>query len=262
MWLGSLGGGRVRRQDRSRRHAHEQGPTCEHPQVAPVAGCVIFGAGHAPIGWTVGFLRAPFDRVLAANLAWRREHLPGIEETALAVPFPDALLALAPIQTPPTREILARTAGNEWTANLVNSHLGGDSCSSYLSGMLACEAIVATNIPVGQYPFPATSFTMTAPRAPGPLHQLRYVGAGKYDSGRWTFRESGEPQPFEERERYTARRIRERFDREMLLRYLGALGIHADDPPLLVGGSRRKHRVRFTPRTSTLDEVRRAYGIE
>jgi hypothetical protein len=223
---------------------------------------IVFGGGHAPLGWGVGFVRAPYERVVEAALAWRREHLPGVEVVELRHPFPDALLALAPIETPSTREILARTANDEWTANLYNSHLGGDSCSWYMAQVLACEAVVASHIPVGQYPFPATSFTMTAPRAPGPLHQLRSVAAGKYDTGRWEFHESGEPQPFEERERYAARLIRDRFDRQMLLRYLSALGIRADDPSFWKGGVLLQHLVKFSPRTTTLEDIRSEYGIE
>jgi hypothetical protein len=223
---------------------------------------VVFGGGHPPLAWGVGFVRAPYERVLQATLDWRKEHLPGVDVSELAQPFPDALLALAPIQTPPTREILARTSSDEWTANLYNSHLGGDSCSWYMAQVLACEAVVASHIPVGQYPFPVTSFTVTAPRARPPLHQLRSVAAGKYDTGRWEFHESGEPQPFEERDRYSARLIRDRLDRDMLLRYLGALGIRADDPDFWMGGVLLQHRVTFSPRTSTLEELRRQFGIE
>ena len=223
-----------------------------------------FGAGHPAIGWRVGFLRAPFDRVLRVTLEWWRSLLPGVDETDLAVPFPDALLSLAPIQTPWTREVIGRTSSDEWTAHFTNNHLGGDSASwcGHLSGVVGCDAVDASHIPVGQYPFPATSFTKTTPHASPALRQHRHVRAGKYDSGRWEFFETGEPLPFEERERYGAKRIRDRFDQEMLLRYHGALRIHADDPAFWVGGSLLQHRVTFKPRTSTLDEVRRVYGIE
>jgi hypothetical protein len=94
---------------------------------------VVFGGGHPPLGWGVGFVRAPFERVVAATLAWRREHLPGVEVAESHPPFPDALLALAPLETPPTREILGRTSTDEWTASVGNSHLGGDSCSAYIA---------------------------------------------------------------------------------------------------------------------------------
>ncbi|HTQ45657.1 MAG TPA: hypothetical protein VMI75_23025 [Polyangiaceae bacterium] len=223
---------------------------------------IVFGCGHVPIGWTVGFLRAPFDAVAEATLAWWRKLQRQFEQVEIPAVFPDGVLALSPLQTPPTREILARTSGNEWTANLVNNHLGGDSYSwcGHLSEVIGCEAVLATHIPADQYAYPATAFMMIAPRAAPPLHTLRAVRAGRY-SERWEFYAEGEVQPFEEAERYGARRIRERLDREMLLRYLAALGIRVDDPTFWRQGVLLQQRVTYESRTSTLDELRRAYGI-
>ncbi len=158
---------------------------------------------------------------------------------------------------------MARTRRDEWTANLFNNHLGGDSCSwcGHLSGVIGCEAVEATHVPIDQYSYPTTTFTITAPSAAPPLHTLRYVVAGKYDSGRWEFREGGERQPYEQAHRYAARRIRDRFDRVMLLGYLDALGIQPDEPEFWTGGVLLQHQVAYASRTSTLAEVRRDYGI-
>jgi len=72
----------------------------------------------------------------------------GVDLTEVGGSFPDAFLALAPLETPPTRQIVARTSGDEWTANVVNNHLGGDSVSwcGHLSSVLGCAAIEATHI--------------------------------------------------------------------------------------------------------------------
>jgi hypothetical protein len=234
-----------------------------HRSTQSVERRVVFGGGHPPLGWRVGFLRAPFETVLRATLEWWRSLLPGVNEAVVSTPFPDALLALAPLQTPWTREIVARTSNDQWTAHFANNHLGGDSVSwcGHLSGVLGCDEVEASHIPVGQYPLPSTMFRMTAAATSPPKRPHRSVAAGKYDSGRWEFLENGEPLPFEERERYSAKRIRDRFDREMLLRYLGTLGIRADDPTFWTGGVLLQHRVKFSPRTSTLEEVRRQYRI-
>jgi hypothetical protein len=223
---------------------------------------IVFGGGHAPIGWTVGFLRAPFETVAEATLAWWRKLQRDFEQVEIRAVFPDGVLALSPLQDPPTREILARTSSDEWTANLVNSHLGGDSFSwcGHLSEVIGCEAVLATHIPADQYAYPATAFSMNAPRAAPPLHTLRAVRAGRY-SERWEFYEEGEVQPFEETERYAARRMRDRFDREMLLRYLASLGIRADEPTFWREGVLLQQRVAYASRTSSLDEVRRSYGF-
>jgi hypothetical protein len=238
-------------------------PVARLTSVVPKAR-VVLGGGHPPVGWTVGFLRAPFAAVLRATLDWWRKLHPAVDEIALSGPFPDALLALAPLQSPPTREIIASTAGDEWTANLVNNHLGGDSSSwcGHLSGVLGCDAVEATHIPIDQYAYPTTTLVITSSRAQPPLYVLRSLAAGKYDSGRWRFVETGETQAFEEAERYGAKRIRDRFDREMLLRYLAALRITPDDPKFWVGGALLQHQVSFTPRTTALADVRREYGID
>jgi hypothetical protein len=57
----------------------------------------------------------------------------------------------------------------------------------------------------------------------------RTISANAED-GKWSWRVSGDPLPFERVERYDARRIRDRFDRSLLIEYLSAVGIHADDP--------------------------------
>jgi len=57
-----------------------------------------------------------------------------------------------------------------------------------------------------------------------PLGYRRSVAAAN-DGGRWTFDESGERYPFEQIERYGARRKRERFTREMLRDYLRHFGV-------------------------------------
>lgn len=71
------------------------------------------------------------------------------------------------------------------------------------------------------------------PDAEPPLYYRRVVAARSND-GRWSFDNDGEPFPFEELDRYSARRIRDRFTPEMLERYLLALGVpmleSADEP--------------------------------
>jgi hypothetical protein len=61
-----------------------------------------------------------------------------------------------------------------------------------------------------------------------PLYGLRSIQASR-QSG-WSWDEHGEVQPFEETERYSARRIAQRFDLPMLNRYCAALGIRRADP--------------------------------
>jgi hypothetical protein len=90
--------------------------------------------------------------------------------------------------------------------------------------------VIATHVPPEQSSLPATQFHLLGPESEAPLRYVRTIDCGVYDSGRWEFNSWGAVQPFEELDAYSATRIRDRFSRAMLLRYLAALGIDADEP--------------------------------
>ncbi len=231
---------------------------------------VLFGGPRFPLGWTVGFLRVPFAEAYRATLQWRRALAAQfdhglrvgepVELTADGVTLLDTLRALDPLQTPSKKELLVGTDG-EWTMNLVNTHLGGDSMSwvGHLSGVLACEGIVACHVPEEQYALPATRFDLLGPTGVAPLRYIRRISAGKFDAGRWEFRASGEPQPFEEPDRYTTRRVRDRFDRAMLLRYLAAKGIEPDRDDFFRAAVLLEIEAPFRSRESSVAETQYKY---
>lgn len=68
--------------------------------------------------------------------------------------------------------------------------------------------------------------------------------------------ESGHAFPFEDAARYAVRRIRSRFDRDLLVRYLDALGIPADDDDAYGAGVIVQQVVDWPRRTLTLHEAR------
>ena len=192
----------------------------------------LFGGDSWPIGYQVGFLEKPFDEVLAATRSWLKQRLEPPRETALRLqPLIDHLLQLAPLQMPPGRELVVE-ARSRWTMHADNSRSGGDSVSwvGHLSRVLTCRGVIARHIPIKQDAYPSTQFELLGPTGEPPLKYIRTVTAGIYDEDRWRFEAHGEVQPFEELARYRAHRIRDRFDRPLLLRYLDALGISADDP--------------------------------
>ena len=223
---------------------------------------LVFGGPTWPIAWGVGYLARPYDDVRTALRDWLDELERRARWTELAGDtLVDKLFRLAPIQAPWTRHLLVRTAGG-WTACFDNWLLGGDQASwvGYLSRRLDCEAVIAAHIPIGQYPYPATQFELLGPRGKPPLRYLRTISAGIFDEGRWRFDVSGEPQPFEQTERYTARRIRDRFTRDMLVRYLAALGIGADESSFYNDGVLVEELVSWKCRSMSIEEARRAYA--
>lgn len=66
-------------------------------------------------------------------------------------------------------------------------------------------------------------------------------------------------QPFEEPERYDARRIREQFPRELLVRYLDALGIRVDEHDFYLDGVLFQETVDYETRELTLEQARLEY---
>jgi hypothetical protein len=134
-----------------------------------------------------------------------------------------------PLELPYRRCLLVGTTTG-WTAIFDNSRDGGDPFPpTYLGRICNARAVVATHSSGPIETCPATQFHLFGPDGEPPLMYVRTVDAGVFDEGRWRFEARGEVQPFEETEAYSNRRIRDRFTREQLLRYLAALGIHADD---------------------------------
>jgi hypothetical protein len=75
--------------------------------------------------------------------------------------------------------------------------------------------------------YPGTIWEVYAPETLGGVPPLGYRRsiAAMDDGGRWIFEERGEPYPFEQVERYSARRKRDRFTGEMLRHYLRHFGV-------------------------------------
>jgi hypothetical protein len=223
---------------------------------------MVFGGALWPIGWQVGFVERPLEDVYAVTRRWRRRqwgvlfrygHLKGrslIEQLRL----------LQPLQSPHKRELLVATS-SDWTAYFGNGLLGGDPDSyvGYISAELDCRGVIASHIPADQYPMPATRFELLGPTGEKPLRYVRSVSAGIFDEGHWTFEAHGEQQPFEQLELYNVPRVRDRFTREMLLRYLAALGLDADNPAFYRDGILIRCHAPFKPRTLTVDEARHEY---
>jgi hypothetical protein len=218
---------------------------------------VVFGGGLWPLGWSVGYVERPLedacDRYRSADVsASKLTSLPD-------QPLLGHLEALLPFEMPYTRRLLVGTASG-WTAVFDNSRGGGDPLPAVamISGD-EVRYVMATHIPADQFSLPATQFHLLGPGGDGGFPYIRTIDAGRFDSGRWEFLVDGEVQPFEEVEAYSKRLIRDRLTRSMLLRYLAALGIDADEPSfygraMLAEGSLRVRRDRWS---ATLDRARR-----
>lgn len=230
--------------------------------VAPVDGPGILGGPWQPLGWSVGFVEAPFLVVRDALLAWRR----AIGQDHVAVDLPDSLPSCAqtllPLQTPWTRELVV-AHGDRWTCYVNNSLQGGDPSPpvGFLSQSMEVHGVVATAMPRVPVGHAQTKLEYYGPEAPRPLNYVRTITAHAQD-GRWSWYLTGTPLPFEDTSRYTARRVRDRFDRALLVTYLAALGIDVDDTAAYGAATLVEHVVDWPSRTMTLDEARAYYWEE
>jgi hypothetical protein len=97
---------------------------------------------------------------------------------------------------------------------------------SYLARQMGVLAMRACCTPEDAK-YPAVIWEVYAPGVRGGCPPLGYRRAISVlnDRGRWLFEESGERFPFEEVDRYTLLRKRDRFTPDMLHRYLNHFGI-------------------------------------
>jgi hypothetical protein len=147
-----------------------------------------------------------------------------------------------------------------WTALANNAINGGDATAPgpAVMSQLAVRCVVATHAPRYGPGHAQTQLEVMGPGGEPPLMFIRSVSATATD-GRWEWYESGAPFPFEETERYAARRKRDRFDRPMLLRYLAELGIPVDDDAYGIA-TLHQQRTTWASREVTLDEERANFG--
>jgi hypothetical protein len=124
------------------------------------------------------------------------------------------------------RLFIATAAG--WTACFQSGIDGSDPypAMSLLAEKLGVLAMRVCSAPPGAQ-WPANIWEVYAPTELGgvpPLHYRRSICASN-DGGRWVFDQSGAPYDFEDQSRYAAPRKRDRFDRDLLTRYLEQFGL-------------------------------------
>lgn len=189
----------------------------------------VLGGRLSPLGWSAGFLEAPIEPASESLLAWRTALEVPYKVSRSRAPWPDLLLALEPLETPWTSEVLA-SHGATWTAYLNNDISGGDPfpATSYLAKLMDVRWVIATHQPMTSDGHASTQLWLGGPNGEPPLSYVRTIAAHAEDR-RWSWETSGQVQDFERPAAYRAGKISERFTRPLLLEYLQALGIAADD---------------------------------
>lgn len=197
----------------------------------------------APITSTIGFLGTDLQNAVASFLRWQ-EPIQAPRGVTLAAreidgDLPSALSALPPLTSVEARRFLFVPTAGSWVAFLDNGHRGTDATGpmAYLARTVGCRAVRIVTVPHhqprredGQWRgrYGATILDLFGAEVSNHSNTIRSITMMN-DGGKWTFEELGEPLPFEDREVYKARRIRDRFPVELLARYLTQLGLEPFD---------------------------------
>lgn len=188
---------------------------------------ILLGGEANPLGSVVHFIEAPVEACLAAFSKSFAEFRDGGQAKETGLRFDHALPFLLPLEAPWSRLLVARCG--QWTAITNNGLYGGDSTAPgpAISNLLGVRCAVASCVPRYGPGHEQTQLEIFGPAGDPPLMYVRSISATATD-GRWEWYTSGSPLAFEDTERYAVRLVKKRFDRDLLLAYLSALGIPAD----------------------------------
>ena len=200
---------------------------------------LLFNDRLAPITTSIGFIEGECSHVVNKFIEWREENkkfdpsIRKIKSHAVVSNLEQTLRNLLPLRMiQSTRYLFIPTTG-EWTAYFDNNYRGTDSSViSYLPKLLQSRSIWIVAEPHtlrregntirGRQG--ALLIEVYGHEQREWLNLIRKIRL-ENNKGKWEFEVDGEPFPFEETERYEAKRKTDRFDFDMLKRYLIALGL-------------------------------------
>jgi hypothetical protein len=227
----------------------------------------------APLTFAWGFLDAPVDAAVAAYVRWQRTILHSVKVRSVNLPLAGALRQLEPLDMASQRVLFLSTRG-QWTACFDNGAKGGNPSTivGELSQRMKIRGLACTCIPNtltrrdGAKPgtWGAVKFVLFSPEKQAFLNVERSVGVANDVRG-WEFHSRGKVQPFEQVDRYAARRVADRLTAELLEAYCRAFGIDLFDAEFYGGPGVVTHaRPWFLPKlaTVTLADARRQLGLD
>ena len=192
----------------------------------------------APVTSSIGLLQMPLSDAAQALAEWRRDLHGSVRVVEVSGDLPTLIRYLDPLtlRVRP-RELVVSVGDGEWTAYFDFGLNGGDPVSviGHLTRTLRTQGVAVHAVPhtygtgletPGR--FGAVQFELFGPLMTEFLNYVRTVSV-TYDGNRWRFDANGTVQDFEDTKRYAARRIRDRFTSEDLVRSCASLGLRPFD---------------------------------
>lgn len=188
----------------------------------------------APVTSEMGFLESDAEHAARAYAAWQGGVVASrgvtVKVRPVSGPLEQVLSTLLPLTGPEPRRQLFIPTRSAWTAYVENARGGTDAVSAmgYMARTIGCRGMrvgVAPHTLRGDKGrFGIVAWEVYGPSQTDFLNYLRTIYAMN-DGGHWEFGQTGEPFPFEQLERYQARKVRDRFTFDMLKDYLHHLGL-------------------------------------
>lgn len=194
---------------------------------------------YAPVTTNIAFLDRPLaqiDRVVfgRSDESARKWNEPAVQHHFVPGALDQKLESLLPLVAGYENKRLLSATRSRWTAYFINGYPFGDVHTepSWLAEhehARSLSVILVEDVPRS---IPGSvQFVWRDATGAEPAHRI--IEAHK--ESRWEFRAYGEPLPFEELERYQAKKIRDRLTIDMVERYCRHLGIELFDPDFYFG---------------------------
>lgn len=206
----------------------------------------FFSTLYAPTTTKIAFFKIGCDEMAQAFFEWSERintqfglaHTERLER--LTDPLEKKLIRLLPLAKGRENKRLMLPTKSAWTAFMTNGFYGGDIHSpvSYMGEKLKVvnlSIVMVADVPGSQ---PGSTQFVFRDMTSEP-HKIRSIIAHR--ESRWEWNEYGESLPYEETERYKAKKIKDRLTPEMVERYCRHLGIDLFDPDFYEGDGYMVH---------------------
>jgi hypothetical protein len=185
---------------------------------------------YQPITFSFGFIDAPLEIVSEGLLIWYKQQSISHKFKQINDSFPEILHLLEPLSAPFFKRLWIKTSSSKWKTAYFDGFVnGGDPFPpiSELAIRLKTNGIVVVSQPDTKHCYGANKLELYGPIDTEWLNLVWEVSAFN-DGDRWVWQRTGQIQPFEETATYKSRKIKDRFTKEMLVRYCNALSIPLD----------------------------------
>ena len=193
-----------------------------------------------PVTYDFGLIRAPVETALERRLQMYLDH--GSNDCTrqdLNQSLELCFKTLEPLSFQHTKELYLSTRFG-WTAFFKNGTRGSDPFLPMLQlskALGVCAMRICITPAKSTYPGVIWEVYDTEENGGNARGYRRSIAAAN-DGGRWVFETSGDPFSFEELDRYTVRKKRDRFPADLLWKYLREMGIpRISDSDFMVGNA-------------------------